>query len=116
MKVCSPPASIKVPEPDYSGNFNWQDFDKLEEQFKVDCKNWLLANGYAGPNTGKTISFGVADGAAEYMYADGGRSSFLMHLPLGDAYQYRDVQFLPKAEILRRLVSEEKMAKLFGRK
>jgi hypothetical protein len=37
-----------------------------------------------------------------------------MHLPYGDAYQYRDVEFLPKDEIIRRIDMDAKRASFFA--
>lgn len=73
---------------------------------KASLRSWLADNGYKGKNSGKIASFGVADGSAQYMLADG-KGSFLIHLPYWDAYQYRDVQFLPKKEIVRRLEQQD---------
>jgi hypothetical protein len=44
-----------------------------------------------------------------------GRAFGLIHLPYGDAYQSRDVGFLPKKEIIRRLGSSKKLAALFAK-
>jgi hypothetical protein len=47
------------------------------------------------------------------MLGDKGRGGILIHLPYGDAWQSRDVQFLPKSEIVRRIEADKKLAKLF---
>ncbi len=112
MKVYTCPVECPAPQPDYS---KW---DKVKEQaaedkHMADLKEWLIKRGYRGKLTGKIVSFGVADGSALYMFADGSKSC-LIHLPYGDGYQYRDVAFLPKKEILRRIAQGEAMSKLFG--
>jgi len=109
MKVYSVPAEVPAPEIDWA-NF---DYDKLVREHKERLKTYLQKVGFTGRNTGKVISFHVADGYAYYMMAEG-RKSFLIHLPYGDAYQYPDVQFLPKKEILRRIKQEEEMRKIFS--
>lgn len=112
MKVFSSP----IPAPDYQYS---QPYDRdrdaaTEKAYREANKQWALKNGYTGPLTGKSICFGVADGHAEYMFIDGGRKSALLHLEISDAYQYPDVQFLPKTEIIRRMAQQKKMAALFG--
>jgi hypothetical protein len=101
MKVYGTPEHIKL-TPDYS-NYNRVEEQRKEDEYKAAIKQWLVSEGYTGPHTGEIIRFGVADGYAQYMFADGGRRSFLVHLDIGDAYQYRDVEYIPKAEILRRI-------------
>ena len=111
MKVCNSP----VPEPqvDWS-NFKHTDYEKANNEYEAANRKWLLDNGYVGPYSGRIVSFGVADGSARYMFADAGRQSFLIHLEEGDAYHYRDVSFLPKKEIIKRLEQCEAIGKLFG--
>jgi hypothetical protein len=111
MKVFSCPAEVPEPQPDY------KNYDRVKEQQAEDAhlealKAWLVSKGYTGKHTGATVRFQVADGYAQYMLADG-KSPCLIHLPYGDAYQYRDVQFLPKAEILHRIEREKAWSKLF---
>jgi hypothetical protein len=74
----------------------------------------LIKAGYTGKHTGGIYRTGVADGCAQYMIGDKGRGGVLIHLPYGDAYQSRDVQFLPKAEILKRIEGEKAIAELFA--
>lgn len=84
----------------------WHEFVKAERAYKLAIKDHLDALGYLGPLTGKIVSFPVADSRAEYMYAQAPgspRKDCLVHLPLGDAWEYRDVQYIPRAEIIRRL-------------
>lgn len=112
MKVYSLPAELPAPKPDYR-NYDHDREMRREEEHKQKLKEWLLANGYTGKRTGETVSFGVGDGAAQYMLAEG-RQSILIHLPYGDAYQYPDVRFLPKAEIIRRIDGDKKLKSLFA--
>ncbi len=48
----------------------------------------------------------MADGYALYMFADAGAKSVLVHLPYGDGYDYPDVRYIPKTEVLRRMNSK----------
>lgn len=114
MKVYSLPKEIPAPEVDYS-NYNHEKVAADEAKHKADLKAYLIKGGYTGKNTGKTIRFQVADGYAVYMLAEG-KTSCLVHLPYGDGYEYRDVQYIPKAEILRRVKSEEAFHAIFNSK
>ena len=107
MKVYSTPVPFENKWDD-----DWQ---KHEADHQEQVKAWLQANGYSGPRTGEVLSFGVGDGCASYMYADApGAKACLIHLPYGDAYQYPDVRYLPKKEVLRRLDSQKRVAALFS--
>lgn len=116
MKVYAAPAHIKL-VPDYN-NYDRNKEQKKEDKYKADIKAWAESKGYTGPRTGETVKFGVADGYAEYMYAcgPGGAKAFLIHLEICDGYQYRDVEFLPKKEILTRMDFDRKMEAAFAAK
>ena len=109
MKVFSSP--VPAPEVDYA-NYDRDKERKREDEHTSSVKKWLLDNGYNGKLTGKIVTFPVADGYAQYMLADG-RKSALIHLPYGDAYNYNDVQFLPKKEIIRRIEADKKFNAMF---
>jgi len=100
MKVYTCPEEVPFAKPDWK-NFNLAAEQAREKAHTIKLAEWLRANGYTGKHTGKIVSFGVADGRALYMIADG-KKSCLVHLPYCDAYVYRDVEYLPKAEIVRR--------------
>lgn len=114
MKVYSCPKELPAPKIDVA-NFDWTKHDKAEAAHKKALAKWLKEAGYTGKYTGELVSFPVADGYAQYMMADGPKS-FLVHLPYGDAWQYRDVEFLPKKEIIRRIEAEKKFHEIFHRK
>ena len=119
MKVYTLTSEVKWDESpffDAEHRFDRDGYYKAIEDHKAKVKAWLLAHGYKGKNTGRIVRFPVADGYAEYMIAEGGRKSGLIHLPYGDGYDYRDVEFLPKKEILRRADRAEGLAKLFASK
>jgi hypothetical protein len=113
MKVYAVPEQVHFAEPDYT-NYDSRREEQRETEHKQRLKDWLVAEGYNGEHTGEVVRFSVADGYAQYMLADKGRNSFLVHLPYGDAYQYRDVQYLPREEILKRLEQERNLQSLFG--
>lgn len=111
MKVYAAPDSITL-KYDY-GNYDRKVEDAKEKAYVANIKAWLVERGYKGPRTGDVISFGVADGSAQYMYGDAGTKSILIHLALGDAYQYGDVAFLPRKEVLRRLMKAKDFQAMF---
>lgn len=113
MKVYSCPDEVAFGEPDFA-NYDHAKEVAREEEHTERLKAWLIANGAKGPKTGAIVSFPVGDGRALYMLADGPRS-YLVHLPYGDGYQYRDVKFLPKAEILRRIKADEAFGDIFAK-
>lgn len=117
MKVYSCPTECPAPEPDYS-NYDTDKELAREDKHQEDLKAYLIKRGYRGKYTGEIIRFGVADGYASYMMADAPTTanSYLIHLPYGDAYQYRDVKFLPKKEIVKRIEQEKAFSKLFSKK
>ena len=114
MKVYSLPKEVPAPTVDYR-KYDHEKVAADEEQHKAQLKKWLQDQGYTGKHTGRVVSFGVADGSAQYMIADGPKS-FLIHLPYCDAYQYPDVRFLPKKEIIRRADANDSFHALFSKK
>lgn len=114
MKVYDLPAEVPAPEVDYR-EYDFKREGEKQEEHTNRLIDWLKAAGYSGKNTGKIVSFQVADGHASYMLAEG-KTSALIHLPYGDAYEYRDVNFLPKKEILRRIEAKGKLKSIFGGK
>ncbi len=85
MKIYSPPQDIKVPS--LTLPFNQKNEEAAEDAYLEEVKKWITSLGYKGKYTGEIVRFPVADGKAQYMFADGPRS-FLVYLPLGDAWQY----------------------------
>lgn len=112
MKVCSCPAEVPEPKIDFS-NINTEKWDRVYEDHAVRLREWLVKNGFDGEYTGEIVRFPVADGYAQYMLASG-KSSFLIHLPYWDAWHYRDVKYLPKAEIINRIKQQKSISKLFS--
>ena len=115
VKIYSLPAEAPAPVVDYM-NFDLAKVQKDEENHKEALKNHLIEAGFKGKNTGKILSIPIADGHAQYMFAEGrGRDDGLIHLPYGDAWQSRDVQFLPRKEVILRLKQQEGMRAMFSR-
>lgn len=114
MKLYSLPDSVPAPEVDYR-NYDNQKVAADEKQHMADLKTHLIKLGYIGKHTGEIYSEYVADGTALYMVVDAPRAFGLIHLPYGDAYQSRNVAFLTKAEILRRIVANKRFEAMFNK-
>lgn len=117
MKVYSSPIPLAPPDWSAPGGFaeKLKAIEAAEATHLEATRQWLKDHGYAGPNSGKLVRFPAADGYAQYLLAEG-RSSFLIHLPYGDGYQYGDVKFLPKREILKRIEQQERAETLFSKR
>jgi hypothetical protein len=112
MKVYDGPDHITL-NYNYGAKFDLAAESAKERKYAEDMKAWLVEKGYNGKQTGGVVSFGVADGHASYMYGDAGAKSVLIHLKIGDAWNFREVSFLPRKEILRRLETFESFLETF---
>src|SRR3989304_3088397 len=101
MKIHCLPTEVPAPTPNYT-NYDSVKEIAAENKHMADLKAWLKKVGYTGKYTGEIYKEQIADGYALYMVADGGRNFALIHLPYGDGYDSRNVQFLPKKEIIAR--------------
>lgn len=115
MKLYALPAEVPAPKFDFNDGID--NYDAKCEQHRADLKAWLEANGWSGKNTGRTVSFPVADGKAEYMIAQAGsrtgRSTCIFHLPYLDGYHYLGAEKFSFKELLGKADSEEALAALF---
>jgi hypothetical protein len=75
----------------------------------LNLKDWCKKNS-KHRLAGKVAAFPVADGYAEYMVLDGRR---LIHLPLGDSYDFPYIERLRLSDIEARIKQSEGWAKLF---
>lgn len=122
MKVFTCPEAVPAPTfNDYDYNAkpgdpkHWQ---TLEETHAKALKQHLIEMGHTGKYTGEIVMFGVADGHAQYMLADGtGRygKPFLIHLSYGDAWQYQGVEYMPKKAIVEQ-IERQKLAARFSKR
>lgn len=112
-KVYSPPKELPTPIPDYMkpGRGWMEDEKKWEESLRQYC----VANGGKDEAVGTVIGFPVADGSAQYMVFSIS-PVVLIHMPLGDAWQYRYINRLTKKDILEQVRQSKAMEKLFSRK
>ena len=101
MKVFALPAEVPAPTVDYR-NFDLNRVTNDERRHRLALQAHLHKLGYTGKNTGKTVGFPVADGYAQYMIAEAGKTFALIHLPYGDAYQFQYANRLTKRDVLAR--------------
>ena len=111
IKVFSLPKQVPAPEVDYA-NYDHTQVAVDEDDHKEKLKAFLVKAGYDGNHTGRIYRAPAGDGYAQYMVADG-KPFGLVHLPYGDAWQSRDVGFLTKTEVIRRIDADEKFQSLF---
>ena len=114
MKVYTCPKELPAPKIDFTAKYDRAKEDAAEKKHMADLKAWLTSRGYTGKYTGEIYRVGVADGYAQYMVADGPKSC-LIHLPYGDAYDSRDIEFIPKTEIFRRIRAHKAFDKAWAK-
>ena len=115
MELYDLPDDVPFADPDYA-NYDTNVELAREEAHKAALTDWLKANGWTGPNTGREFSTPMADGYARYLFADGAgeKDSILVHLPYGDRWHSQDVQYIPEAEIVKRMDAKANLASLFS--
>ena len=109
------PEEIKIPEMKFE-NFNLKEWQEQVEKFYKDLKQHLLNLGWVGKHVGETINFPVADGKAEYMVFSLEPVVQLVHLPIGDAWEFEYAHLLNKTEVLKKIQQQKALAEMFGKK
>jgi hypothetical protein len=111
-KVYSAPKEIK--EPDFAllhtGPDGYKAYDKAEQDYVKQVQDYAKKHG-TGPDRGEIISFGVADGSAQYVVF---KPSTLIHLRTGDAYQFQYAHLLTAAAIKKQISQDRSFRKLFA--
>ena len=121
LKIYCLPTEVPAPQVDYM-NYDREKETAAEDAHRAALKAHYEAMGYTGKHTGMVYREGVADGYAQYMIFEAPTGSrlrekfFLIHLPYVDGYQSRNIRFLTKAEILKRIKAEAAFQALFDRK
>ena len=112
-KIFAPPESITPPNWDTkkSHKDNMAAEATYIENLAAYCKEIKPGN----DKVGKTIRFPVADGYAVYMVA-GLRPIELIHIPIGDAWEYEYAHRLTMSDILEKIQKQEALNKLFSKK
>ena len=118
--IYSAPDDIKVPgwedELDADGRFSIEKMLAGEEAYIARVREWLASNGYTGELAGEHVRWPRGDGYARYLVMKI-RPLWLMHLPLGDAWDMDDVfrRGLRAADIRENIEMQEKLASIFGK-
>lgn len=114
-KIFDLPKGVKVPELNWDKCKNVNDvvskYESECKQFRIDLKTKLIELGFKGKNVGETIEFPVADGSAEYMIASM-RPLQIVHLPLGDAWEFRYAHLLTAKEVQSNIDFQKEMEKM----
>jgi len=111
--IYSPPASLKLPTWDFTKPA--KDYFEDEKRYLNELSNLLKERNPNEKYVGDTISFPVADGKAVYMVASL-KPIKLVHLPLGDAWQFEFAHRLTKKDIIQKIEQEKKIQELFSKK
>jgi len=111
MKVYDVPKELPAPKFDFN---NIEGYDKACSDHKEKLKTYLVTMGYTGKNTGLEYQTPMADGCACYMIADAPRQACLIHLPYWDGWHDRNVEFVPKKEIIARAKQQAGWVSIFS--
>ena len=106
-RIYSPPKEIPTPA------FNPDTWQKDDEAFEQKLRAYCLAYG-SGECKGEVISFPVADGYARYMVFSL-RPVALIHMPLGDSWQFQYANRLTAADIKEQVRKSKFLKELFSR-
>jgi hypothetical protein len=115
-KIFLPPEEVGEP-PQYESDMNIQELFKREdawvEKVAVFCRKWGNPSNKTSSICGEEIQFGVADGKARYLVLCE-KPLRLIHLPLGDAYQFPYVNRLTLKDVREKVAYVQRLKKLFS--
>jgi len=106
-KVYSPPKGLNVPK----FNSDWKVYETAEAKFVTDVSDWCKKHG-SGEYAGEEVYFPYADGHARYIVLST-RPLRLVHLPVGDAWNYPYIERLSARDIIARIETERGITRLF---
>jgi hypothetical protein len=113
-QIYSAPREIKAPKLLINGEYDPKRYEK-------DCETYINAvvehcktSGF-GDLRGKEIRFAVADGYASYLVFSL-RPLKLIHLALGDSYQFPYAHLLTAAQVRKEVHAVEAAHRIFGKK
>lgn len=110
-KIYSAPSSIKAPSYAWDGTQNWQEEEK---RYRNELKA-LLRKRKSGKYVGEVVRFPYADSHAEYMVASL-RPLELVHVPLGDAWEYPYIERLTAKDITTQIEQTKRIEAIFAKK
>lgn len=111
MRIYATPKEVQKPKMDFMnfGKYR-EDVKKYVNDIAEFCKKHSKE-----PLAGKTFSFPVADGKAEYMLLSL-KPLKVIHLDIYDEYQYEGVQWMKAKDVVDKINQQEKLNKLFSKK
>ena len=109
--IFAPPSSIKLPTYDFSKGGDWERHDRT---YTNKLKKLLRARNRKR-YVGEIVSFGVADGTAQYMVASM-EPLELVHLPLMDGYEFEYIDRLTTLDIVKRVESRKRIDRFLSKK
>jgi hypothetical protein len=113
-KVYGPPIEVGIAPRLDSRNETFQAYQTREDAYIGRVQEWARNNGN-GTLAGELVSFPFADGHALYVILSL-RPVTLIHLPVGDSWQYPHVERLTAKDIKEEVRRRKAISKLFGRK
>lgn len=115
-KIYSPPKDVEpVPGMEdfmVDGKFNMKKMEEVEEKWTETLRDWCKVNSPGRKYVGEIIRQGVADGYAQYMVLSL-KPLVLIHLSLGDAYQFQWAHRWTASDVKEMIEREKKMQSLF---
>ena len=109
-KIFAPPLEVG-PAPEYDSTVHYKEMDKREDAWVAQIIEYCRKNGQ--PLCGEEICFGVCDGRARYIVLSE-KPLQLIHLPLGDAYQFEYANRLTLKDIRENVERQHRIRKLFS--
>ena len=107
--------SSPVNAPAFPTPFSMEAYDANNQKYLKDVKAHLNSIGYKEPETGEVVRFPIADGYAEYMVASLKGGATLIHLEIGDAWNYPHIERLNKGDIVQKIKQQESLKRLFNK-
>lgn len=116
-KIYAPPKELEETAPrlkDFiiEGKYDADGMDKAEEKWIDELRTWCKTESN-GNYVGEVVRQGVADGYAQYMVYSL-KPLVLIHLPLGDAYDFQWAHRWTASDVKMMVEQEKKMQSLFG--
>lgn len=109
ITVYAAPKELQAPE--WLKGSTFQEHNKKEEEYEKKLIEWVKENSdhkYAG----EIVGYPVADGQARYVVFT---PSELIHIAIGDAWNYEHIERLLAKDIVQKVKQERNLAKLFNR-
>ena len=109
-KIYDVPSEIELPQFDFSKPYS--EYKAKEDEYLAKVKK-LLVDHNPTEHVGEIITFPVADGQACYMVASL-KPVCLVHLPIGDAWNFQYVHLLTKKEVVLKIQQQNSFNKMWA--